>query len=624
MCGIAGIFGWKGTPEEARERVNRMNDRMAHRGPDDQGVFAEENIALGHRRLAILDLSPAGHQPMYSADNDLVIVFNGEIYNFREVRELIPEVQFKTESDTEVILAAYKKWGKECVHRFNGMFAIAIWDRKQKELFIARDRMGIKPVYYYKKDNLLVFASEIRSLIASGLVPSRISESSLTDYFSYQTVHAPNTIIQDVLMLMPGHHMTVKESSCTISRYWSLTGNRSRASENKSYNEVCHDIRELLTAAVQRRLISDVPFGAFLSGGIDSSAVVGLMASVMRMPVKTFNISFDEGAFSEATYARTIAERFDTEHHEFRLTPADFLNYLPSALASLDHPSGDGPNSWVVSKITRENGVTMALSGLGGDELFAGYPVFNRTQKIAGIEWLGKLPRGSRALAGKLIAALKPGTAGDKLKEFMELESWGIEHTHPISRRTTHRNRIKGLLSVPMEADRTETIIRELLQESKAPLPLLSQVSVAEISTYMQNVLLRDTDQMSMASALEVRVPFLDYTLAEYVLGVNDKYKSPVFPKKLLVDSLNGLLPDEIVHRKKMGFTFPWEQWMRGELKSFCGDRIMSLARRPFINGKELEKRWHDFVSGQPGTRWPEIWICVVLEDWLTANQIEN
>jgi asparagine synthase (glutamine-hydrolysing) len=623
MCGIAGIFGLVNTAE-AKDKTIRMTTCMAHRGPDDSGVYAEGPVSLGHRRLAILDLTPAGHQPMFSHDNSLVIVYNGEIYNFMEIREQLKGHTFTTGSDTEMILAAYQEWGKECVHRFNGMFAFALWDQQKQELFIARDRMGIKPVYYYRKNNTLVFASEIRSLFESELVPRKINTASLTDYFSYQTVHAPQTIIKDVMMLMPGHHMTLSADQVTIEKYWDPVARTSFASEGKKYDEVCDDVLTLLTAAVKRRLISDVPFGAFLSGGIDSSAVVGLMAGTMNMPVKTFNIAFDEGEFSEAVYARSIAERFGTEHHEFRLTPGDFLEYLPKALHALDHPSGDGPNSWIVSKITRENGITMALSGLGGDELFAGYPVFARTMKIQQLQWLGALPVASRKLIGNLLTAVKPGNSSDKLREFLELDNWSLPQTYAISRRASNRLNTAKLLYVPLENDRTEEIISNLLKNGGNKLPLLSQVGLAEISTYMQNVLLRDTDQMSMASALEVRVPFLDYTLAEYVMGINDKFKEPVFPKKLLVDSLKGLLPDEIVHRKKMGFTFPWEHWIKNELRDFCAARIASLAKRPFINSEELTTRWNRFLEGKPGTRWPEIWICVVLEDWLHTNRIEN
>lgn len=622
MCGIAGIFGIN-DQQRAGEMVQRMNDKIAHRGPDDQGIYVDGSVALGHRRLAILDLSPAGHQPMHSMDNNLEIIFNGEIYNFMEIRESLPGYNFKTRSDTEVMLAAYQEWGKDCVKHFNGMFAFAIWDKKKQTLFIARDRLGIKPVYYFKTGNVLLFASEIRALFASGMVPAKIDKESIADYFMYQTVHAPDTIIENVKMLMPGHHLTISREGMQIEKYWDIADNHSKASEGKSYEEVCADVRNLFEAAVQRRLISDVPFGAFLSGGIDSSAVVGLMSKVQRQPVKTFNISFDESELSEAKYARLIAEKFGTEHHEFVLRPADFLKQLPEALSAMDHPSGDGPNSFVVSKITRQNGITMALSGLGGDELFAGYPVFTRSQSLQKHQWFWQLPLPFRKMAGQLAQKVKPGFAGNKIDQLMRLPDGDITNTFPVARQMGSREQISRLLNFPMPPDRVSRIVKDALRNSDS-LGLLSKVSIGEVITYMQNVLLRDTDQMSMASALEVRVPFLDYTLVEYVTGIKDEYKNPVYPKKLLVESLGDLLPDEIVHRKKMGFSFPWDKWIRNELKDFCADRMISLSKRSFLNGPIILDRWNRFLENDPAIRWPDIWTGVVLENWLLENQVEN
>ena len=622
MCGIAGIFGMI-DQVEAGKLVQCMNDEIAHRGPDDQGIYVDEMVALGHRRLAILDLTPACHQPMHSADGNLEIIFNGEIYNFMEVRETLKGYIFKTRSDTEMILAAYQEWGKDCVNKFNGMFAFAIWDKKKQSLFIARDRMGIKPVYYFHSGKLLFFASEIRALFESGMVPRKIDKRSIADYFMYQTVHAPDTIIENVKMLMPGHHLTISTSGMVIEKYWDVVANHSKASSGKSYKEVCADVRDLFEAAVKRRLISDVPFGAFLSGGIDSSAVVGLMSKVQRQPVKTFNISFDESELSEAKYARMIAEKFGTDHHEFMLRPGDFLKQLPEALSAMDHPSGDGPNSFIVSRITRQNGITMALSGLGGDELFAGYPIFKRTMALQQQQWFWKLPLPLRSAAGRLANMLKPGIVGLKLNQLMQLPQGDISHTFPIARQMGPPEHISKLLNFPMPDDKVIQLIKIALRDSNE-LGVLSKISVAEITTYMQNVLLRDTDQMSMASALEVRVPFLDYTLVEYVIGINDNFKNPVYPKKLLVESLGDLLPAEIVHRKKMGFSFPWEKWIRNELKDFCEERMISLSKRSFLNGPVILDRWHRFLNNDPGIRWPDIWTGVVLENWLMENKVEN
>lgn len=622
MCGIAGILGLNHR-EHSLDAVRIMNLRQAHRGPDDEGTYADDDIALGHRRLSIIDLSPAGHQPMFSADNNHVIVFNGEIYNFREIKQSFPNHQFRSGSDTEVILQAYATHGKECVHLFNGMFAFALWDKNKKELFIARDRLGIKPLYYYRNESLLIFASEIRSLLASDLIPRKINSKVIAEYFTYQTVHAPETIIDNVKMLMPGHHMTITQDGINIEKYWDPVENRSNRSSGKKFSEVCSEIRSLFEDSVKRRLISDVPFGAFLSGGIDSSAVVGQMSKVLDQPVKTFNISFDENEFSESRYARIIADKFRTEHHELILTPADFLHLLPNALKAIDHPSGDGPNSYVVSKITRENGITMALSGLGGDELFAGYPVFNHAMLANQNRWIWKIPIRTRKFIGDLLVKHRPGTGSTKIRQLLAMDEPTAENIVAIGRQIQTNDSIQRLLTFDPPEDRVMRITSDALKNA-ASLGILSKVSVAEIGTYMQNILLRDTDQMSMAPALEVRVPFLDYTLVEYVLGLGDEYKRPIYPKKLLVESLGDLLPKEIVHRKKMGFVFPWPHWMKNELKELCNLHLQSLSKRPFINGIELLNRWQRFLKNEPGVRWPDLWIAIVLEHWMVENKIQD
>lgn len=624
MCGISGIFGIS-DKQKSTSIIQKMNNAIAHRGPDDDGFYVDEYVALGHRRLAIIDLSPAGHQPMQSSDNNLEIIFNGEIYNFAQVKNQIINYQFKTKSDTEVILAAYKQWGKNCVHRFNGMFAFAIWDKQKKELFIARDRLGVKPVYYYKSVNTFLFASEVRSLLVSGLVPEKINHNVLCDYFTYQTVHAPQTMVKDVMMLMPGHFVSISQSKFEIEEYWSITKNISNESEGKSYNEVCKDVNTLFYESVERRLVSDVPFGAFLSGGIDSSAVVGMMSRIMTQPVKTFTVVFDESEFSEAVFAKQIADRFKTEHHEFLLKPEDFLQQLPEAMNSLDHPSGDGPNSYIVSKITRQAGVTMALSGLGGDELFAGYPVFMRHIKLQQQKWIWNIPAPLRTLAASLFSAIKKDVVAEKMSRILNGKNSNLENTFPVFRQVGRKDRIKEfLITNNFSDDAVHEIVSTLLNGRKSANHLLTDVSVCEISTYMQNVLLRDADQMSMAVALEVRVPFLDYKLVEYVLGVSDEIKMPSFPKKLFVDSMGDLLPPQVVHRKKMGFVFPWEMWLKKDLKNLCEEKITNLASRGFIQKQNLLIQWQRFLNNDSGIRWLDIWLCVVLEHWIEKNNINE
>ena len=360
MCGIVGIKGYKGK-DDLQQIAARAKAAMAHRGPDDDGSFFKNDIFLGHQRLAIIDLSPLGHQPMSNNNNDLHIAFNGEIYNYIDVRNKLSDYNFKSNSDTEVLLAAYEKWGIDFLQELNGMFAFALYDVKENKLIVARDRLGIKPLYYHHREDVFLFASEIRSLLATGLIKARVNTKVIREYFTYQTVHAPNTMLEDVYELLPGEYMIIDDSGLKISKYWNICDNVNDESQNQDYETVCKHTLEQLNAAVERRMISDVPLGAFLSGGIDSSAVVGLMSSMRDQPVKTFTIAFDEEEFSESKYANIIAKKFNTEHHEFRLKPSDFLHKLPEALKALDHPSGDGPNSYTVSQITRENGLNRCI-----------------------------------------------------------------------------------------------------------------------------------------------------------------------------------------------------------------------------------------------------------------------
>ncbi|MEO5643093.1 MAG: asparagine synthase (glutamine-hydrolyzing) [Bacteroidia bacterium] len=621
MCGINGII-YLNSKSDSRLQVGRMNDALAHRGPDDAGIFCEPGIALGHRRLSIIDLSAAGHQPMSFSNERYMIVYNGELYNFREIRNELNDVAFKTNSDTEVILAAYAQWGEKCLDHFNGMFAFAIYDKKTQDLFIARDRLGIKPVYYTQTNDHLVFSSELRGLFASGLVKKKLDENALQDYLRYQTVHAPATIIENVQLLLPGHFIKVSNGTTEIKCWWKLQVKPTSANPTKEEAQI--NVRKLLRDAVERRLIADVPFGAFLSGGIDSSIVVGLMSEVAAAPVNTFSITFDDSEFSEAVYAKQIAEKFKTIHHEIKLKPEDFLRDLPDALDAMDHPSGDGPNTFVVSKATKKAGVTMALSGLGGDELFCGYDIFKRTAELENKKWLNALPRGLRVLAGNRLKK-NAGIAGEKKAAVLRLKKINFASFYPVSRQVLLEEQIAKIAT---NSNRTANEVYRISSEIADKFPdtdhLLSRVSLAEISTYMQNVLLRDTDQMSMAHALEVRVPFLDYTLVEYVLNLPDHLKFPHTPKKLLVDACKDLLPDEIVNRPKMGFTFPWKGWMKNELKSFCEVRLQSLGKRKQFNAEGLNSLWNSFLSDDPKVTWSRIWPLVVLSHWLEKNEIES
>jgi asparagine synthase (glutamine-hydrolysing) len=620
MCGINGIFGLENL-EDPNSTIQAMNDCLAHRGPDAEGIYTDDWVALGHRRLSIIDTSAAGNQPFYSEDRNLVLVFNGEIYNYIELKAELNDVKFQTGSDTEVLLAAYQKWGIECLQKLNGMFAFALWDKVAHQLFVVRDRMGIKPLYIASRGKRLIFSSEIRALLKSGLVERKLDEDGLIDYLRYQTVHAPKTLISGVEMVLPGHYLRISDNEIEAVRYYDLSAAQPVEENLKSIQK---EVFNRLQKSVEIRMRADVPFGAFLSGGIDSSAIVGLMASVSDHPIRTFSVVFEEDEWSEAPYSQMIAKKFNTQHTEIPLSVEDFKSYLPEALAAMDHPSGDGPNTFVVSKVTKEAGITMALSGLGGDELFAGYDVFKRMLSLQSKRWVMSFPRGVRTAGTGLLKLIKPGVSSDKIAEILRKDYLDFEYVYPVNRQVLLDAQVVKLTSrKTLPKNSVQVLVGDLLQHGKPgfDLPWLSKVSVAEINSYMQNVLLRDSDQMSMAHALEVRVPFLDHNLAEYVLGVNDNMKYPHSPKRLLVESMGNLLPEEIVNRPKMGFTLPWELWMKGDLKSFCEEHLERLAERRYFDKRELLGLWQKFLRGK--VSWSRLWPLVVLEHWMHTQDVD-
>ena len=625
MCGINGLISNLHSETESREIILKMNKRLQHRGPDHEGIFHHHQTTLGHRRLSIIDLSESGNQPFFSYDQKYAIVFNGEIYNYKELKLELQRSQhgtttkpyfFSTSTDTEVVLAAYLRWGNDCVKHFNGMFAFAVYNTETKSTFIARDRFGVKPLYYHYAENFFIFSSEIRPIIHSGIKPFQLNKEALAEYVLYQTVHAPNTIIKGVKQLLPGHYLELNNQKAVITEYWKPESFIKQNLEN-SYSETCKKTFELLSHSVQRRLVSDVPFGAFLSGGIDSSAVVALMAGVTSEKIKTFHISFDESEFSESVYARSIAKKFNTEHHEIILKPVDFLKELPEALSAMDHPGGDGPNTYIVSKATKKAGITMALSGIGGDELFAGYENFKRLSNLQKKWWLKASPSAALKAGGFLLRHAKKNIGSEKIAELLNQSRFDVLNTYPLSRSIFSERELKKILPDVNGRENLKSLIQRIpLIENK----LISAISCMEIKTYLQNVLLRDTDQMSMAVSLEVREPFLDYRLAEFVLGVQDEYKFPVTPKKLLVDSMGDLLPADIVNRPKMGFTLPWKHWLKNELREFCESNLASLDQKAILKNGAASILWKRFMSNDPLITWSRIWHLVVLNQWIDSH----
>jgi len=616
MCGIAGILYFKG-PVPDQSVIKRMTDAMAHRGPDAHNDYVQGRVALGHRRLSIIDLSDAANQPFADHTGRYRIVFNGEIYNFQEIKDRLTDYPFTTNGDTEVLLAAYIKWGVESLTYLKGMYAFAIWDTVTEELFIARDRMGVKPVYYYINDDYFLFASEVRGVLASGMVPKKINKAAVREFLSYQSIGFPLSIIENIAQLDAGSCITIRGTKSVTKKYWDITAAAAEGDYGDK-KQVLQNIRDLLRNSVERRLVSDVPIGAFLSGGIDSSAVVGLMAEVSKSRPNTFTIGFSEKEFDESEYAAQIARKFNTHHNQVLLKPSVFLDELTNALDALDTPSGDGINTYVVSKAIRQSGLTVALSGVGGDELFAGYPFFRQYLQLRKFNKVWGAMGWARQLAAAGLS-LKGSNKAGRMQQLLKAPTCSISSFYPEFRRIFTSALLSKLTRLGSGTTALESNLLGL-NGSFEKFPELSQVSIAEYLGYTQHTLLKDTDQMSMAVSLEVREPFFDHDLVTYVLGIPDQLKFPHTPKSLLVDSLQGLLPPEIVHRRKQGFLFPWAVWMKGELHDFCDQRLRRMAARDFIEGKALMDYWARFRKSDPEVRWMELWLFVVLEYWMEKN----
>ncbi len=692
MCGIAGLISkLDASNASARDAVRRMTDHMRVRGPDAEGVWAGEDIILGHRRLAILDLDARANQPMVSNDGRYAIVFNGEIYNFRELRRELEAdgVAFYTTSDTEVLLALFAREGERVLPRLRGMFAFAIWDTKTRELFMARDPYGIKPLYFYQSSELFLFASELRALLASDLVPRKLNQDGLASYLQFGSCQDPLTILEGVCSLLPGHCLTVKRSgnhldvqqfsfaqlAVSASSSGRVTPNAFTPNDSDCSAltigtphapraEAVTQLRYVLEDSVRHHLVSDVPLGAFLSGGIDSSAVVALMSRVAGQRVKTFSVVFEESEFSEGEHAKLVARKFGTEHHEIMLSEPNLLVMLPRAFEAMDQPTMDGINTYVVSKAVRDAGVKVALSGLGGDELFAGYPSFRRAQQLFRLTIMPSAIRQRTSALGRSM--LNDSARRRKFWDLVDSDCSPYA-AYSLSRQLFSPSEIEALTrgqrsevrdqldAVRREAlgvrrtDATNAIdsinainnsqfeIRNPKSEIHAdalPLPLsplqhqdvINEVSRLELSGYMSNTLLRDTDQMSMAHALEVRVPFVDPAVVSFVLGLPGEWKvDGNRPKPLLVDALGDLLPEEIWKRRKMGFTLPFQKWMRAGLESEINRHLSDKngLQRIGLNGDETGAIWAAFKNNPRQEPWSRPWALYVLKQWCERNRVE-
>jgi len=644
MCGIAGGVFWNGPIDRriAEAAVRSMVQAVAHRGPDGQGVFVslgatsgngQPFAVLGQARLAIIDVSEAGAQPMGGQDGSACITYNGETYNFSAIKSRLEAngASFSSQSDTEVILRGYDAWGVDVLRELRGIFALGLWDEHRQRLLIARDRLGVKPLYYFRGDGFLLFASEVRALLATNLVPKRLDVTALWQYLSCQSIPAPRTLVEGVHALEPARWMTVGARGDLVQgEYWNMLA-AVRDPRDWSHDEARRRVGDLLHDAVSANMVSDVPVGAFLSGGIDSSAVVALMREAGHTP-RTFSVGFDEERFDESVHANVVARLFKTDHTHVQLTGSDLLAQLPHALQAMDQPTGDAVNTYVVSGAVRARGIKVALSGLGGDEIFGGYPSFARLGRIADLTrvW-GRAPSRLRTLAAGAVRTLgRSSVLASKTAAVLESDG-SISAMFPLTRQLLSTEQRFALME-PAILDRVTDKADPydgLLADAYANAPgadLFAQISFAESRTYMHDVLLRDTDQMSMAHALEVRVPLLDHHLVDLVTSLPDTLKQPGgnTPKPLLIESLHGLLPESIVHRPKQGFTLPFDPWMRGPLRAFCERRLgdHGLAGRGLMKPATIQRLWQSFLSDGKDVSWSRLWTLVVLDSWLDAHNL--
>lgn len=629
MCGLAGFLRTGSTPDrDAHQRwLKTMGQAIIHRGPDAGSTWTDESVGLVHRRLSIIDLSDAGTQPMVSTSGRYVIAYNGEIYNFQELRDqLINQgCRFRSQTDTEVLLVLYELHGPDCLHQLNGMFALAIWDRTAKKLFLARDRLGKKPLYFYQANGQFAFASELKALTPVPFVKTELRHDAIKDFFAYQYVPDPKTIYKNVHKLAPGHWLITDGTDTKQEQYWDVSF---ATPSSASLDEIQDTLYNLIDDAVRLRMVSDVPLGAFLSGGIDSSAVVGLMAAHTRKPVTTCAIGFDSKRFDEVLWAKKVADQFKTDHHEFTVKN-NVADSLVNIARYFDEPFAD-PSfvpTYFVSQLARQK-VTVALAGDGGDENFAGYSkyytdhlenrlrdmfpaalrhtLFPRLARLAGLVNSGPT-RKARSLLGTL--ALDPDEAFFVTNSFFRRDVWNSLVTGELKRETQDYE----------PADITRDHYNKADTDDH-----LSRILYTDIKTYLPGDILVKVDRMSMANSLETRAPLLDYRVVEYAAQIPAALKLRGKEKKyILKKAFERMLPEEILYRKKMGFSVPLAQWLRHELKPIVEHTLLAnnSGVSNLFDPSGTRKLWQSHLAGNDQFT-QELWSLLTFELWWQQYQV--
>jgi asparagine synthase (glutamine-hydrolysing) len=619
MCGIAGFADSSRSQSAARAEadfslVHGMCDVIRHRGPDDEGIHVEAGVGLGMRRLSIIDLS-TGHQPIHNEDETVWLVFNGEIYNYRELRAELEGHghRFYTSSDTETIVHAYEQWGEDVFRRLRGMFGIALWDRRNRTLLLGRDRSGMKPLHYAERGGRLYFASEIKSLLSAGAVDREIDLSALDHYLSFLYVPRERSIFKGVRKLPPGHLLRWQEGRIHVRPYWQIAATETFVG---SVDEAAAQLRSVLADAVRSHMVSDVPLGAFLSGGVDSSAVVGLMAEASERPVQTFSIGFDDPRYDELEHARIVARHFNTDHHEFVVRP-DGLSILDRLIDHFDEPFADSSAipTWYVSEIARRH-VTVVLSGDGGDELFGGYDRYLPHPRVAQFDRL-PLP-GARHLAGALWPLLPHGATG---RNFLRHVSRDTDARYLESVAFFHQDEKPALYSDDvrraLEGSNPELILGAHFGRFRS-LPPHSRMMKFDFETYLPEDVLTKVDRMSMAHSIESRVPLLDNDVIDFAATLPASFKIQAGRRKhVLKEAVRDLLPAGIIDRKKQGFEIPLGGWFRGGLTGVFSDVLASprTRQRGYFEPSFVDRIVTEHLTGKRDHTL-RLWQLLVFELW--------
>lgn len=649
MCGICGV-AFATRTKDAESRVKAMTAAMRHRGPDDEGFLVGEprapGLALGMRRLSIIDLQ-GGSQPIWNESRDVAVIFNGELYNYRDLRErlILCGHRFVTHSDTEILVHAWEEWGEDCLPELHGMFAFALLDLRVQHssvpiLFLARDPLGIKPLYYTQTPEAFLFASEVRALLASGIVPKKLSQDALTSYLLFGSVSEPVTLLEGVFSLPPGHRITMRipdrRHTPRARPWWDAARSPAARDTNKPRDlaGAAKHLRPLLENAVRGHLIADVPVGLFLSSGLDSSAIA-VLAARAQAGIRSFTLAFPGTSQDEGPLARLVANRCGTQHTEVPLDGNAALARIDEAIAALDQPTIDAINTYFVSWAAREVGLKVALSGLGGDELFAGYQTFADVPRLARLSRIGDfVPPSLRRTMAPLVARLAAGQITQDASRKVAA-AWAfpeaLPHPYFFARALFPPRHLERLIEprfrpstvnadgVTLEPTWLGWLGRTADEARK--LESIAEISWLEMRTYMTSMLLRDTDSVSMAQSLEVRVPLLDTPLVEFVSALPDAARRrPGAQKALLVDALRDLLPPEILTQRKRTFTLPWEQWLRGPLRGRLEASFAQPAPvlAPYLRPGGVSGVWTDFLAGR--TSWSRPWSLYVLNEWCRCH----